>query len=149
MQPRIRNFWPNIIVCGNEKWFASMDKLNQRRNQRTVRTPNFNVHENLIFIYFRHFSENNVRAMDETWYKRAVDQHSIEPESFVFSVPFDVGSYGKPLITATHAVFVEHKGHRAPAAVVGLQYQHSTLASHFLNITSKVTQNDYKNFKII
>ncbi|XP_018576080.1 voltage-dependent calcium channel subunit alpha-2/delta-3 isoform X2 [Anoplophora glabripennis] len=84
-----------------------------------------------------HFSENNVHAMDETWYKRAVDQHSIEPESFVFSVPFDVGSYGKPLITATHAVFVEHKGHRAPAAVVGLQYQHSTLASHFLNITSK------------
>ncbi|CAH1960682.1 unnamed protein product [Acanthoscelides obtectus] len=86
-----------------------------------------------------HFSENNVRAMDETWYKRAVDQHSIEPESFVYSVPFDVGSYGKPLVTATHAVFVEHKGHRAPAAVVGLQYQHATLASHFHNITSKCT----------
>lgn len=62
----------------------------------------------------------------------------IEPESFVFSVPFDVGSHGKPLITATHAVFVEHKGHRAPAAVVGLQYQHATLAAHFHNITSKV-----------
>ncbi|KAG5895094.1 hypothetical protein JTB14_023267 [Gonioctena quinquepunctata] len=86
-----------------------------------------------------HFSTNNVRAIDETWYKRAVDQHSIEPESFVFSVPFDIGSYGKPLITASHAVFVEHKGHRAAAAVVGLQYQHSTLASHFLNITSKCT----------
>ncbi|XP_049817631.1 voltage-dependent calcium channel subunit alpha-2/delta-3 isoform X1 [Aethina tumida] len=86
-----------------------------------------------------HFSEHNVRAMDETWYKRAVDQHSIEPESFVFSVPFDVGSSGKPLITATHAVFVEHKGHRAPAAVVGLQYQHSKLAAHFHNITSKCT----------
>lgn len=63
----------------------------------------------------------------------------IEPESFMFSVPFDVGSYGKPLITATHAVFVEHKGHRAPAAVVGLQYQHATLAAHFHNITSKVS----------
>ncbi|XP_031336712.1 voltage-dependent calcium channel subunit alpha-2/delta-3 isoform X2 [Photinus pyralis] len=87
-----------------------------------------------------HFSENNVRGMDETWYKRAVDQHAIEPESFVFSVPYDVGSTGKPLVTATHAVFVEHKGHRAPAAVVGLQFQHSTLASHFLvNITSACT----------
>lgn len=86
----------------------------------------------------RHFSKTNVRSIDETWYKRAVDQHAIEPESFVFSVPFDVGSSGKPVITATHAVFVEHKGHRAPAAVVGLQYQHSTLAMHFLNITSKV-----------
>lgn len=26
-----------------------------------------------------------------TWYKRAVDQHQIEPDSFVFSVPFDSG----------------------------------------------------------
>ncbi|XP_045481988.1 voltage-dependent calcium channel subunit alpha-2/delta-3 isoform X2 [Harmonia axyridis] len=83
-----------------------------------------------------HFSENNVRAMDETWYKRAVDQHSIEPESFVYSVPFDVGTSGTPMITATHAVFVEHKGHKAPAAVVGVQYLHSTLAKHFINITS-------------
>ncbi|XP_068916556.1 voltage-dependent calcium channel subunit alpha-2/delta-3 isoform X1 [Tenebrio molitor] len=86
-----------------------------------------------------HFSESNVKAMDETWYKRAVDQHSIEPESFVFSVPFDSNLQENPLITATHAVFVEHNGHRAPAAVVGLQYQHSTLASLFLNITSKCT----------
>ncbi|XP_065165704.1 voltage-dependent calcium channel subunit alpha-2/delta-3 isoform X2 [Atheta coriaria] len=83
-----------------------------------------------------HFSEHNVRAMDETWYKRAVDQYYIEPESFVYSVPFDVGTSTETLVTATHAVFVEHKGHRAPTAVVGLQYQHAILASHFLNITS-------------
>ncbi|XP_023705860.1 voltage-dependent calcium channel subunit alpha-2/delta-3 isoform X6 [Cryptotermes secundus] len=83
-----------------------------------------------------HFSELNRRAIDEVWYKRAVDQHSLEPESFVFSVPFDAASSSKPLVTATHAVFIEHKGHRAPAAVVGLQIQHSSLASHFLNITS-------------
>jgi hypothetical protein len=78
------------------------------------------------------------RAIDEVWYKRAVDQHGIEPESFVFSVPFDAASRSKPLVTATHAVFVEHKGHHAPAAVVGLQIQHASLASHFLNITSTV-----------
>lgn len=77
--------------------------------------------------------------MDETWYKRAVDQHSIEPESFVYSVPFDIGTSGTPMITATHAVFVEHKGHKAPAAVVGVQYLHSTLAKHFINITSTVS----------
>lgn len=93
------------------------------------------------FEYFNlhsHFSQTNVKGIDEIWYKRAVDQHAVEPESFVFSVPFDIGSSGKPLITATHAVFVEHKGHRAPAAVVGLLYQHSTLRSHFINITSAV-----------
>ncbi|XP_049864524.1 voltage-dependent calcium channel subunit alpha-2/delta-3 isoform X3 [Schistocerca gregaria] len=84
----------------------------------------------------RHFSEDNRRAIDEVWYKRAVDQHNIEPESFVFSVPFDIGSVPKTLVTATHAVFVESKGHQAPAAVVGLQFQHSTLAAHFLNITA-------------
>jgi len=73
------------------------------------------------------------------WYKRAVDQHGVEPESFVFSVPFDATSSIKPLVTATHAVFVEHKGHHAPAAVVGLQIKHASLASHFQNITSTVS----------
>lgn len=73
--------------------------------------------------------------MDSSWYKRAVDQHSIEPESFVFSVPFDAAEIPNPLVTATHAVFIG-KGHKAPAAVVGLQFQHSSLASHFVNITS-------------
>lgn len=43
-----------------------------------------------------------------------------------------------PLVTATHAVFIG-KGHKAPAAVVGLQFQHSSLATHFVNITSTVS----------
>jgi len=99
--------------------------------------------------------------MDSSWYKRAVDQHAIEPESFVFSVPFDAGEKSffslrkaspfsntstveladtaDPLVTATHAVFVG-KNHKAPAAVVGLQFQHSSLATHFVNITSTVRQ---------
>jgi hypothetical protein len=81
----------------------------------------------------------NRRATDEVWYKRAVDQHGIESDSFVFSVPFDAASSTKPLVTATHAIFVEQKGHRAPAAVVGLQIQHSSLVSHFRNITSSVS----------
>ncbi|XP_030748608.1 voltage-dependent calcium channel subunit alpha-2/delta-3 isoform X3 [Sitophilus oryzae] len=90
------------------------------------------------------FSQRNARALDESWYRRAVDQHSIEPESFVFSVPFadrltNAPTTSRVLLTAAHAVFVEHKGHRAPAAVVGLQYQHASIAAHFLNITSKCT----------
>lgn len=88
---------------------------------------------------YRHFSAGNRRAVDEVWYQRAVHQHTIEPESFVFSVPFDADKQARPLVTATHAVFVEHKSHRAPAAVVGLQFQHATLASHFINITSAVS----------
>lgn len=45
----------------------------------------------------------------------------------------------EPLVTATHAVFFEGKNqHKAPAAVVGIQLQHSSLSSHFMNITSTV-----------
>lgn len=80
--------------------------------------------------------------MDTSWFKRAVDQHSIEPDSFVFSVPFDSGYNGKNssvLVTAAHAMFVEHRGHKAAAAVVGLQYTHESLLKHFINITSAVS----------
>lgn len=56
-----------------------------------------------------------------------------------------------PLVTATHAVFVEgtNKGHKAPAAVVGLQFHHSSLATHFMNITSTVCILFYIKKKII
>ncbi|XP_071455009.1 voltage-dependent calcium channel subunit alpha-2/delta-3 isoform X2 [Hetaerina americana] len=91
------------------------------------------------------FGESNRRAIDEVWYKRAVEQYEVEPDSFVFTVDFEAGDaimsgdpnyLHKTLVTATHAVFVDHKGYRAPAAVVGLQFKHSALASQFLNITS-------------
>lgn len=97
----------------------------------------------LELFFIRPFGKDNGRAIDEPWYQRAVDQHAVEPESFVFSVPFADGppdsNPDRILVTASHAVFVESKGHRAPAAVVGLQYLHSSIASHFLNITSKVS----------
>ncbi|KAI8438731.1 hypothetical protein MSG28_011143 [Choristoneura fumiferana] len=38
-----------------------------------------------------HFSEKYSRAYDSEWYRRAVEHHAIEPESFVFSVPFRDG----------------------------------------------------------
>lgn len=85
----------------------------------------------------------NAKAIDSSWFKRAVDQHTVEPDSFVFSVPFDSGYTDKmnsTLVTASHAIFIDHRGHnKAPAAVVGLQYQHDSLARHFKNITSACT----------
>ncbi|XP_047984484.1 voltage-dependent calcium channel subunit alpha-2/delta-3 isoform X2 [Leguminivora glycinivorella] len=88
-----------------------------------------------------HFSERYARAFDSEWYRRAVEHHNIEPESFVFSVPFRdaAESAATPLVLATHAVFVESRGHRAPAAVVGLQFHLDSLAKHFLNVTSTCT----------
>ncbi|XP_017472121.1 PREDICTED: voltage-dependent calcium channel subunit alpha-2/delta-4 isoform X2 [Rhagoletis zephyria] len=89
-----------------------------------------------------HFSEDNARAMSTSWYKRAVDQHTVEQDSFVYSVPFATGYATKlntTLVTASHAIFLEHRGHKAIAAVVGLQFQLDSLAKHFINITSTCT----------
>ncbi|CAH2050688.1 unnamed protein product, partial [Iphiclides podalirius] len=90
-----------------------------------------------------HFSEKYGRAFDSEWYRRAVEHHAVEPESFVFSVPFRDMELDElappPLVMATHAVFVESRGHRAPAAVVGLHFQLDSLVKHFLNVTSTCT----------
>lgn len=61
----------------------------------------------------------------------------------MFSVPFDSGYASKnnaTLVTASHAIFLERRGHnKAPVAVVGLQFQHDSLSRHFINITSACT----------
>lgn len=84
------------------------------------------------------FNKSNNRAIDEIWYKRAVEQHFIEPQSFVFSVPFDIGDSKEALVTASHAVFHVDEKKSAPVAVVGFQFQHSALFTLFKNITSTV-----------
>lgn len=56
---------------------------------------------------------------------------------------FSGAGLDRPLITAAHAMFVENKGHRAAAAVVGIQFQHSSIASHFINITSTVSVGNF------
>ena len=42
------------------------------------------------------------------------------------------------MVTASHAIFVEKGGYKAPAAVVGLQYRNSAFRETFFNITSGV-----------
>ncbi|XP_017029927.1 voltage-dependent calcium channel subunit alpha-2/delta-3 isoform X6 [Drosophila kikkawai] len=96
------------------------------------------------------FSKNNTRAIDEIWYKRAVDQHFVRDESFVYSVPFDAGeSNSEILVTASHAVFHSEGGKSAPAAVVGFQFQHSALYKLFHNITGNACAVDDKDCYIL
>ncbi|KAK2576412.1 hypothetical protein KPH14_005750 [Odynerus spinipes] len=141
-----------LVTDGFDKRGNTMHKeenQNQGKGSRFGVTRSFVATRSGLFRWREHpqsdenteeawFPEHHARAMESSWYKRAVDQHSIEPESFVFSVPFDAAERPNPLVTATHAVFIG-KGHKAPAAVVGLQFQHSSLASHFVNITSTCT----------
>lgn len=60
-----------------------------------------------LCLFCRHFSESNVNAIDQTWYKRAVDQYEVEPESFVYSVPFGpaAGSCASLSTQVDHDVF--------------------------------------------
>ncbi|KAM7358603.1 voltage-dependent calcium channel subunit straightjacket isoform 2-T2 [Cochliomyia hominivorax] len=96
------------------------------------------------------FSEHNNKAIDEIWYKRAVDQHFVREESFVYSVPFDAGeTAAETLVTASHAVFHTEGGKSAPAAVVGFQFQHSALIKLFRNITGNACNVDDKDCYVL
>jgi hypothetical protein len=47
----------------------------------------------------RRFGDIHNRAIDEIWYKRAVEQHYMDEESFVYSVPFyDDDAEGKKIL---------------------------------------------------
>ncbi|KDR23041.1 voltage-dependent calcium channel subunit alpha-2/delta-3 isoform X3 [Zootermopsis nevadensis] len=89
------------------------------------------------------FGDVHNRALDEIWYKRAVEQHYVDEESFVYSVPFDDGEgyRNETLVTASHAIFShkaqpDNKMYRSPVAVVGFQFRHMSLHALFKNITS-------------
>ncbi|KAJ2948102.1 hypothetical protein O0L34_g9898 [Tuta absoluta] len=91
------------------------------------------------------FGKQYPRAIDEVWYRRAVEQHYVDPLSYVYSV--DIRTDNIPVnlsaivVTASHAVF-HGDGHRkAPAAVVGFQFRHERLREWFDNITSSCEHN--------
>ena len=97
-----------------------------------------------------HFSKLHPRAIDEPWYKRAVDQHRIDASSFVFSLPHGIPN-NSTLVTASHAIFhTNQMNQSAPVAVVGFQLQHSALDALFRNITrdcAKVTNYNTTNYQ--
>ena len=93
---------------------------------------------------FRHFSEVNNEATDEVWYKRAVEYHYNNPNSFVFSVPFDIGDKRPTTVTATHAIYKEMNGRKAPAAVVGVQIDYDKFAQNFMDVTTGSLGAGYK-----
>ena len=104
----------------------------------------YNNQKVLTVIFFRHFSEVNNEATDEVWYRRAVDYHFNNPNSFVFSVPFDIGDKRPTTVTATHAVFKEQGGKKAPAGVVGVQIDYDKFAQTFMDVTTGSNGNGYK-----
>ena len=98
----------------------------------------------LTFLFSRHFSQVNNEATDEVWYERAVEYHFNNPNSFVFSVPFDIGDKRPTTVTATHAVFKDQGGRKAPAAVVGVQIDYDRFAQTFMEVTTGSQGLGYK-----
>ncbi|XP_052873688.1 voltage-dependent calcium channel subunit alpha-2/delta-3 [Anopheles cruzii] len=103
------------------------------------------------------FSEMHNRAIDEVWYKRAVELYyshrarkggdengkdESDRDNFVYSVPFDAGNRNDTLVTASHAIFHADGAREAPVAVVGFQFHHSALYTLFKNITSQCGHGD-------
>merc|ERR1711963_1102661 len=79
----------------------------------------------------------NNEATDEVWYKRAVEYHLNNPDSFVFSVPIDIGDKRPTMVTATHAIFKEDEdGQKAPAGVVGAQIDYDKFEATFMDHTT-------------
>ena len=62
----------------------------------------------------------------------------------MFSVPFDIGDKRPTTVTATHAVFKEQGGRKAPAGVVGVQIDYDKFASTFMDVTTGSSGNGYK-----
>ena len=98
----------------------------------------------MTFLFCSHFSQVNNEATDEVWYERAVEYHFNNPNSFVFSVPFDIGDKRPTTVTATHAVFKDQGGRKAPAAVVGVQIDYDRFAQTFMEVTTGSQGLGYK-----
>lgn len=93
------------------------------------------------------FRDAHNKAIDEVFYKRAVDFYSIDPNAFVFGVPFN--AYRKVdtsvRVTGSKAIFIGSNNKRAPAAVVGLQIQLNQFADRFFNTTKKCSGINCEN----
>lgn len=89
------------------------------------------------------FADENNQAIDEIWYRRSVKHNFINPEAFVYSVPFDAYKNNESLVTVSHAIYHKDGTKSAPVAVVGLQFQYSALFKLFNAIP---TNNKYKTY---
>ncbi|CAG9814965.1 unnamed protein product [Phaedon cochleariae] len=76
------------------------------------------------------------KAIDEIWYRRAVEHYFVDPNNFIYSVPHDIGNTSHSLVTVSRAIFKEDGPRKAPVAVVGYQFYHSALQTLFTKITT-------------
>jgi hypothetical protein len=59
-----------------------------------------------IVFFYRDFGDLHKHSIDEPYYRSAVLQHEIDPNSYVFSVPFDAGKQQVYIVKV--ALFIRH-----------------------------------------
>lgn len=73
------------------------------------------------------FGDQMKKSIEEVWYKHAVEFNRHEPESFVYSVPFNAYELSDPKITATTTIYTRDGSDSVPIGIVGFQFAHSKL----------------------
>ncbi|CAH1173790.1 unnamed protein product [Phaedon cochleariae] len=84
------------------------------------------------------FEKWNNKAIDEDWYRRAVELNFENEDMFIYSVPFETSGYeNNTMITSTKAIFVSNGELRSPVAVIGLQFNHREMYEIYNEITKE------------
>ncbi|XP_054010963.1 voltage-dependent calcium channel subunit alpha-2/delta-3 isoform X2 [Hylaeus anthracinus] len=80
------------------------------------------------------FGDLHRRAVNEPWYKGAIFQNNIDPNSISVTVPWEAGP--NAIVTASMGIFPRDGGKTAPAAVVGFQMPMWDFYERFIDLTS-------------
>ncbi|PSN47915.1 hypothetical protein C0J52_03369 [Blattella germanica] len=85
------------------------------------------------------FKKTNIRAIEEVWYKQAVEFK----DNFVYLAPFpdEVGNNNAE-VTVSQAIFVEYLNKKIPVAVAGYRIKHWNLNLQFSSYTSECRRNE-------
>ncbi|XP_050454891.1 voltage-dependent calcium channel subunit alpha-2/delta-3 isoform X2 [Cataglyphis hispanica] len=86
------------------------------------------------------FGDLHRRAVNEPWYKGAIFQNELDPNSISLSVPREADA--DAVVTASMTLSPKDGGKKAPAAVVGFQMPISGLYNRFMELTSVTTNPD-------
>ncbi|XP_043503016.1 voltage-dependent calcium channel subunit alpha-2/delta-3 isoform X1 [Polistes fuscatus] len=80
------------------------------------------------------FGDLHRRAVNEPWYKSAIFQNNLDPDSISISVPWEAKE--DAIVTASMGIFPQYGGKKAPAAVIGFQMTMEGLYQKFVELTS-------------
>ncbi|XP_046751290.1 voltage-dependent calcium channel subunit alpha-2/delta-3 isoform X2 [Diprion similis] len=87
------------------------------------------------------FGDLHRRAVNEPWYKGAIFQHNVDPESISVTVPTTQGAAA--IVTVAQAIFPKDGAQKAPAAVIGLQMPMESLYARFQDLTHDHTDSNF------